>query len=140
MTWILVAHRARAALYEHRPEDGVRRLRELEGLKPHWPEPAPELEEAAAEKLAVVRFTLDLADLLEAGVRESQVDALILMAEARLLGPIRRHLSSDTARRIHASLNLARPDWDEDQLAAQLAPLLPASRGVRGAVELAPEA
>ena len=112
MTWILVAHRARASLYEHRPDAGVRRLRELPGLEPHWPDEASGLAEVAAEKLAMVRFTLGLADVLEAGVREAQVDALIL--------------SLDTARRIHASLNVARPDWDEASLAAHLAPLLPA--------------
>ena len=43
------------------------------------------LRRTAAEKLALVRFTLGLADVLETGVRESQVDGLILMAEARLL-------------------------------------------------------
>ena len=134
MTWILVAHRARASLYEHRPGSGVRCLQELAGVQPT--DDAPDLEEVAAEKLALVRFTLGLADVLETGVRESQVDGLILMAEARLLGPIRRDLSADTARRIYASLNLAKPDWNEDTLARQLEPLLPVERTVEASAEL----
>jgi len=122
VTWILVAARSGATLYEHTKGDGLRRLDNI-------PRPRPDSSPAAepSEDFELLRFTLELAELLENGVR-SGAGALILMAEARMLGAIRRHLSAHTARCIYASLNVAQPDWDLASLEARLAPLLTADR------------
>lgn len=124
VTWILVAARSGAALYEHSPEQGLRRLDEIPA--PSWADLADPARPASSD-VTQLRFTLELAELLERGV-SSGVGALILMAESKMLGAIRRHLSRGTARRIHASLNVAQPDWDEASLAARLAPLLAPNR------------
>lgn len=82
--------------------------------------------------IEMLRYTLRLAERLEDGVHGAGVDALILMAEARMLGAIRRHLSAATKRHIQASLNTPVPDWDEASLADKLRSLLTEKRSAQG--------
>ena len=135
MTWILVAHPRGAKLFEHRPREGLREL-DLGGRLSALPSPDV-FEDAAspAARTAVMRYTLELADVLESGVRTLDIEALVLMADKRLLGTIRRHLSAATARRIHASFNVAGPDWDVTSVQEKLGPMLTVDRSTEGGAD-----
>ncbi len=99
------------------------RIERVPGVRGESPGPGADLGDPRARDghLAELRYTLKIAEVLEARVGRAQ-GSIILMAESRMLGAVRRHLSAETARHIQASLNVAQPDWDEATLAHQLAP------------------
>lgn len=137
-TWILVAHRSGATLYAHRHVEGVRLVERVAGLRSDSPLHGADLADpkARATSVEMVRYTLRIAELLEARCREDSTASIILMAESRMLGAIRRHLSADTARHIQASLNVAQPEWDEASLAQQLAPFFAENRSSKCGAEM----
>lgn len=139
MTWILVANRAQARLFESPgPGKGPRLVREIEhpegrlathelgserpgrSYDSHGPgRHAMGKEHDAAEQTAI-RFAKRLSLLLEEGRTRNQFTKLVLVAEPRFLGQLRDALSRETATRLAASLDKDLPGIGAQDLARHL--------------------
>lgn len=138
-TWILIAHRGGARLFENPgPGKGVDLVKEIphpEGrlknqdidadrpgrtFDSHGQERhALEREQMPAEHLAV-QFARQLAGMLDEGRVHRQYDRLVLVAEPRFLGWLRDALSPETAQRLVASLDKDLGEVDVRELPERL--------------------
>jgi protein required for attachment to host cells len=121
-TWIVVAHRAGARIFEHSGprdlrlvediahEEGRKKSSELESDAPGMAfsrqgqgQHAMSKEESAAERVAA-SFARDLADRLATGRKANRFEAVVLVAEPRFLGRLREALDTQTAHQVTASV------------------------------------
>lgn len=138
-TWILVANRASARLFEGTgPGKGLRLIREIEhpegrltnhemgsdrpgrshdslGQGRH----AMGKEHDEAEQTAI-RFAKQISLLLDEGRTQHQFKRLVLVAEARFLGQLREALSRETSALVMASLDKDLPGIDARALGGHL--------------------
>lgn len=140
VTWILVANRAQARLFESagrgKELQPVREIEHPEGrLATHelgsdrpgrthdslgQGRHAMGKEHDAAEQTAI-RFAKQLSVLLEEGRTQSRFTKLVLIAEPRFLGHLRSALSRETAATVVASLDKDLPGIDAKELSHHLA-------------------
>lgn len=141
--WILVANRARAKLFERQypgaPIVALETLEHPEGRKKNqqFDTDRPGLqfdrrgsgqhpmapEHDAADQEAE-RFTRILCERLEKAAHAGTYSSLALVAEPRMLGRLRKHLSPWAAARIVQSLNLNLLSEDDHALLKQLSIML----------------
>lgn len=123
-TWVLVAHRSGARLFENRgPGKGLELVQDLEHpagkLKNHEIDSdkhgrsfdrrgagrhAYTTEQDPTTHIAA-QFARELAALLEDGRNQQRYEQLVLVAEPRFLGRLRAALSAQTAARVSATLD-----------------------------------
>jgi protein required for attachment to host cells len=138
-SWILVANRSGARLFESAaPGEGLRLLRDIahpEGrltnhdigsdrpgrsFDSHGPgRHAMGKEHDETEQMAI-RFAKQLSLLLDEGRAQHQFAKLILVAEPRFLGHVRKALSRETSALVSASLDKDLPGVDPRELGGHL--------------------
>lgn len=123
-TWILVAHRSGARLFENRgPRKGLDSLRQIENpagkLKNHEinsDKPGRSFDRGGRGRHAYAteqdptthvaeHFAKQLAALLDEGRNEQRYNRLVLVAEPRFLGILRGSLSDATAALVSATID-----------------------------------
>jgi len=122
-TWVVVAHRAGARIFEHTGPSALRlvdevahaqgrkKSSELESDAPGMSSsrtgtgrhPMPK-EETAHDHVAAA-FARDLAGRLDAGRKDNRLEGIVLVAEPRFLGMLRGALHAQTAALVDASIN-----------------------------------
>ena len=142
VTWVVVAHRAGARIFEHRgpglglvpirvlshPE-GRLRDREITSDRPGslrgggGPGPKGLASDGAPEHEATV-FAKEIAGALESGRMEARYEQLVIVAPPRFLGRVRAALSSACAQRVLGCVDKDLPDASGDELAPHLASLI----------------
>ena len=143
ITWVLVAQRAEARLYEHRgPGKGIHllevlkneegRLRdgEINSDRPgrsfdshHHRRHAMEPHETPHERIAA-GFARTLAARLEKARTEGVFEQIILVAEPQMLGLLRKALGPTTAARLRGSIDKEYARSDRARLERELGELL----------------
>lgn len=123
-TWIAVAHRAGARIFETRGRGtGLKVIRELDhevgrlknseidadrlgasGSSTHIGQSSLSREESSRERVAA-NFARELARELERGRNEHAYKDLVLVAEPRFLGMLRESLDGATAQMVSATVN-----------------------------------
>lgn len=138
-TWILVANRAQARLFEHTAAGkGLRLVRDIEhpegrltnheigsdrpGRSFHksWTGTSPMGKEHDEAEQTAIRFAKQLSLLLDEGRTQHQFTRLVLVAEARFLGQLREALSRETSALVMASLDKDLPGVDARALGGHL--------------------
>lgn len=122
-TWVVVAHRAGARIFEHTGpnalrliediahEDGRKKSSELESDTPGMSfsrqgpgrHPMPKAE--TAHHHVAMSFARELAGKLDAGRKGNRFEGIVLVAEPRFLGMLREALDGQTAGRVAASVS-----------------------------------
>lgn len=144
ITWVLIADRGGARLFEHRRRSsGLQLLQDL----PH-PEGRMKNGEIDADKHGrsfdtfgagrhamstsqeptehlAAQFARELADVLNQGFQQHRFERLILVAAPRFLGDLRNSLSDTTKTAIKATLNKDLSGIPEQDLPQHLSDLLP---------------
>lgn len=138
-TWILVANRSGASLFESNwPGESMRRLqdiphpkgrlqnREIDSDKPGRSfdsvgeaRHSMGKEHDASEKVAQ-QFARELAELLNKGRTTNAYDKLILMAEPKFLGLLRAALDSNTAALVVQTVNKELLEVSQEDVASYL--------------------
>ena len=108
-TWVVVAHRAGARLFEHRTGQAhagkLAHLRDLEnpdGRKKSGEIDTDRTVSSTAHEQVAVSFARSLAHELEAARINHQLDQLVLVAEPHFLGLLEAALDRPTARIVTA--------------------------------------
>ena len=143
ITWVLVAQRAGSQIYQHRGpgkgldlhatfenEEGRLRDREIDSDRPgrafdshRIGRHAMEAHEAPHERIAAT-FARTMAQTLDESRMKGDFDQLILVAEPRMLGLLRKALGAGTTARVRGSIDKEYLPSDRARLERELGQLL----------------
>ncbi len=137
-TWILVANRGGASLFERTSKDDIRRVQDIPHSKGRLKnqdidtdKPARSFdrfgqgrhatgsEQEPTEHIAE-QFARDLADLLNKGRIEHAYTSLILVSGPAFLGQLLKALDANTAANVTKTIDKNLPDINERELAGYL--------------------
>lgn len=122
-TWVVVAHRAGARIFEHTGpsalrlvediahEQGRMKSSELESDSPgtsfsrQGPGRHPMPKEESAHERVAANFARDLAGRLDAGRKGNRFEGIVLVAEPGFLGMLRHALDGQTAGLVSGSVS-----------------------------------